>query len=533
MASVGLLFFAACLNAANIMMVRGSQRAQEFAVRTALGAGRSRLFRQLLVEAVALAALACGLALLMTHWASRLVPVLSPVDFPRLDEVSVDLNVVLFTAALGIVAAVAFAGFPAMQMLSSRRNPALSAAAGVAAASRGQRVRKLVVVAQVALALVLLVGAGLLSRSFLNLLAADPGFSRSNVVATELHVWNRFPKPEQQSQFFKDLLARIAALPGVHAAGAASALPFIGEPSIEIDTVYRMEGTAGPPVQAYLTMATPDYFRAMGIPLIEGRVFTEQDAARNDPVALITEGIARRHWGSRSAVGKRIRVQDDDRNPVGDQMFEMTVAGVVGDVQHDSLAGERRDEIFVPLEQRPFGSMMLVARGSGDPSIIANSIRGEALALNPLQSFGAIATIQDLVGRTLVTPRFYLILIGAFALTALALAVAGIYGVVSLSTVQRTREIGLRISLGAVTADILALILRQGLALVASGVVIGLVASFALSRFLSTLLFRVTPTDAATFAGVSLLLIAVGALACYLPARRATKIDPVIAMRVE
>jgi putative ABC transport system permease protein len=533
--SVALLFIAACLNLANLMLVNGSQRSLEFAVRNVLGAGRGRLLRQLLVEAVALSALGTGLGFLGAKQALQFVPGLNPGTFPRLDEVSIDINVMMFTFCLGVVAAAALGGATVAQMFSAGCSPAIHAGFGVAGASIGKRLRQSIVVAQVALAFVLLTGAGLLTRSFINLLSEDPGFLRENVLAIELHIWDRFPAPEQQTQFFLDLMERAAGRPGVQAVGAASALPFIGEGSIEIDTAYQAnaDGDHSALPQAFLTMVTPDYFRAMGIPLMEGRVFTDHDGPDRAPVALITEGLARRHWQNESPVGKPIKVRDDDRNPEGDQMVEMEVVGVVGDVVHSSLTAERRDEIFVPLQQRPFGSMMLVVRASSDPSQIVESIRSEIFTLNPLQSLGTTASIQQLIGRTLVAPRFYVVLIGVFAVTALILAIVGIYGVISLSTVQRTREIGVRISLGAVSGDILALVLRQGLLIVVFGISLGFVIAFAVSRFLDSLLFKVTPTDAVTYLGVSALLFVVAAIACYLPARRAARVDPVTALRFE
>lgn len=535
MFSVTVLLVVACLNVATFMLVRGSQRMQEFAVRMALGAGRWRLFRQLLVEAATIAFVGCAIGLVVSRWTSTLVPRFSPVDFPRLDEVSIDLNVVLFTVGIAIVSSLVFAAVPAVQVLSSRRNLAALGRFGVSVSSVGLRVRQAIVVAQVALALVLLVGAGLLTRSLINLMTVDPGFSRHNILATDLQIWSRFPQPADQTQFFKDLTERISVIPGVQAAGAASALPFIGEPSIDIPTMYRVDDSTDRTLtpQAFLTMVTPDYFRAMTIPLIEGRFFTDQDGPAAAPVAVVTEGIARKHWKNGSPIGRRISVRDNDRNPSGDQMFTMEIVGVVGDVQHTSLDSPRRDEIFVPHQQRPFGSLTVVTRTEFDPASIADVVRAEVLKLNPRQSIGIVATVQDLIGRTLVTPRFYLILIGAFAAAALLLAVIGMYGVISLSTIQRTREIGVRISLGALSTDILSLILRQGLTLTGAGIMFGLVASLAVSRFLDTLLFRVGTTDAITLAGVSSLLCAVATLACYLPARRATRIDPVAALRFE
>ena len=535
MFSTTVLLLVACLNVTNFMLVRGSHRVQEFAVRTALGAGLGRLFRPLLVEGVTVAVVGCGLGLLASHWMNRLVPRLSPVDFPRLDEVAIDLNVILFTVGIAFIASIVFATVPAVQIMSSRRTAPLHSMFRVSVSSVGLRLRQVIVVAQVALALILLVGAGLLTRSFMNLMTVDPGFSRQNILATELVIWSRFPQPDQQAQFFRELMERISAAPGVQAAGAASALPFIGEASIEIETRYRVDDSADrtSTPQAFLTMVTPNYFQAMAIPLVEGRFFTDQDGPATRPVALITEGIARRHWHDVSPIGRRISVRDDDRNPDGDQMFTMEVVGVVGDVQHTSLDGPRRAEIFVPHQQRPFGSLMVVTRTASDPAPIADVVRAEVRKLNPVQSLGVVATVQDLIGRTLVTPRFYLILLGAFAGSALALAVVGIYGVVSLATIQRTREIGVRISLGALSTHILGLILRQGLTLASVGIVFGLIGAFAVSRFLSTLLFHVGTTDAITFAGVSLLLLTVAIVACYVPARRATRIDPVAALRFE
>jgi putative ABC transport system permease protein len=508
-----------------------AERQKEFAIRSALGATRARLARQSFTESLVLAIAGGLLGILLASWGTDLILALSPGNLPRMNSVTMDGRVLGFVLGISVFTAIAFGLFPSIQFSKPDLNQSLKEGGrGGAAGFARPRVRNTLVVSEIALALVLLVSAGLLVRSFVRLLQVDPGFSRDKVLTLEVHVWSRYRAPQQQAAFFDETTQRIAALPGVEAAGAISALPF-HENSIDIDGSFAIEGQPAPPPgqepQAYQTLVTPDYFKAMSIPILRGRPFTRFDNKDSAAVALINETMARRYLPGEEPVGKRITQR------FRGQVTTSEIVGVVGDVRHAGLDSDPRPEIFMPHLQSPYGSMTYVVRAAGDPASILAAVKNEVWAVNKQQPFASVSTLERLVSRTLAERRFNLLLLGAFALMALALASVGIYGVISFSTSRRTHEIGIRMALGANPASVLRLVLGEGLTLTALGLGIGWAAALALTRILSSMLFGVSATDLLTFVAVSMVLLIVALIACYIPARRATRVDPMIALRYE
>ena len=529
LAAVGFVLLIACSNVACLMLMRGSQREQEFAVRAAVGAGRTRLVRQLGVESMMLAGLGGGLGTLLAIWIQRLLPHMSPSDFPRIEYVRLDMNVMLFTALVSIAAAL-ISGLAPLARLFTKDTSSMLKEGRRAFTSGGfsRRLGGALVVSEIALALVLLIGAGLLGRSFMNLLSVDPGFVSNDALTLEMHFWDSYPAPEQQTSYLTEVLTRMRALPGVLEAGAASVLPFHGSSS-EMERVFTTMDERGV-AEAHgtdVTIATVGYFEAMGIRVLDGRVFTRFDGAESPPVVVVTESAARRYWGDGDFIGSDIRMDDDG--------VETThqVIGVVADARHTGLDGSPRAEIFLPHRQNPFGSMIVVVRTETDPLPIAESLQQQVWNLNPNQVISSVAPLDQLVDGTVITRRFYLQLVGLFAVTALLLAAVGIYGVVTFSTVQKIPELGVRIAFGARSVDIIRMVVSQAFALTATGVLLGLGLSLALTRFIDGLLFDLSPTDPLTFGVVAVTLSLTAMLACYRPARRATAVDPAVALRTE
>ncbi|HEY9282790.1 MAG TPA: ABC transporter permease, partial [Pyrinomonadaceae bacterium] len=529
LAAVGLVLLVACANVANLLLARGMERRREFAVRSALGAARSRLVRQLLTESfvLALAGGACGV--LLSRWLLDLILAFTPEGLLGVGRLGLDWRVASFAAGATALTAVLFGLLPSLQFSKPDLAGALKESQRTAAGGGpGQRVRHALVVAEIATALVLLVGAGLLVRSFVELLRVDPGFAAGRIAALEVHVWGRYRTPEQRRNFFNEATARLRALPGVEGAGAVSSLPFI---KMDSNMPFDVEGRPAPPAgegpSAYAITATADYFGAMDIPLREGRLFSPADREDTTPVVLVNETMARRHWPGGSPVGQRISFGE------GEERTTFEIVGVVGDVRHDGLDSRPRSEFFLTHAQDASGSMLFVVRAQGDPQMILQAAKREIWAVNKDIPFSRAVTMNQLVSKSLGERRFTLLLLSSFAALALLLAAVGIYGLVSFTTGQRTHEIGVRVALGARPRDITGMILKQGLWLALAGVGAGLVAALALTRFLRQMLFGVSATDPATFALPALLLCCVALIACYVPARRATKVDPLVALRAE
>jgi putative ABC transport system permease protein len=529
--AVGFVLLIACANVANLLLVRGAERQREFAIRSALGAARLRLVRQMFTESIVLA-LAGGFGgILLAWWVTDLILALSPGNLPRMGDIGIDVRVLGFALGVSVLTALVSGLLPSLQFSKPDLNQTLKdGGRGGTAGFARLRVRNILVVSEIALALVLLMSAGLLVRSFARLLQVDPGFAQDKVIALEVHVWSRYRTPQQQAVFFDETTQRIRALPGVEAAGAVSALPF-HENSIDIDGSFTIEGNPAPaPGQeplAYQTIVTPEYFKALGIPILRGRFFTRFDNKETAAVALINETMARRYFAGEEPVGKRITQR------FRGEAITSEIIGIVGDVRHTGLDSSPRPEMFMPHLQTPYGSMTYVVRTASDPATLVAAVKNEVWAVSKDQPFSSVSTIEQLVSRTLAERRFNLLLLGSFALIALVLASVGIYGLMSFSTSQRTHEIGIRMALGASHREVLRLVFREGVALTAMGLAIGWLAAFALTRILSSMLFGVSAMDPLTFIAVSTILATVALIACYIPARRATKVDPMVALRYE
>lgn len=529
LAAVGLVLLVACANVANLLLARGAERERELAVRSALGAGRRRLLALLLSEAVLLALLGGAGGALLAVWGVDAVQALSPGDVPRLETVSVDLRVLGFALALTSLTAVAFGLAPALTL----SRPELREGLREGASSDGIRHRRLrggLVAAQMALALTLLVGAGLLLRSFVTLLRTDPGFRTEGVLALQVFAWDGRPTDEERAAFFDGTLERIRALPGVTAAGAVSAAPFLkADMAIRVPLEVRgMDAApAGEEPAAYVSHATPGVFRAASIPLVAGRAFSDRDRPGSPPVALVNETLARREWGAGSPLGARIRLGEEGEGR------EAEVVGVVGDVKHTGLDTEPRPEVFLPQAQTGYASMTYLVRVRGDPASRLEAVQREIWEVDPALSFYQAATLEGLVRESVAGRRFRLFLLAAFAALALVMAAVGLYGVVRHSVGRRRRELGIRLALGADRRRLVRRVVGQAMrpALVGAGV--GLVAALAASRALQGLLYGIAPRDAATLIGASAVLLGTALVASWLPARRASRLDPVRALREE
>jgi putative ABC transport system permease protein len=515
-----------CANVASLLLARGIERGREFAIRSALGAGRARLIRQVVAESLLLSIVAASLGLMLAHWTIRAIVAVAPAGLLRLQEAAIDGRVLAVAGGLTLLTALVVGLLPAVQF-SRHGGDALRERQSDPV--RGS-LRRGLVAAEVAVALVLLAGAGLLVRSFERLLAVDPGFRGEGVVMAQVFAWDRHAAPERARAFFASAIDGMRTLPGVQAAGAVSAMPFALS-NINIRSALEVVGrpTAGESEQrgTYVTIATPGYFSAMSIPLREGRLLEDRDSETAPVVAVISEALRRREWPDESPVGRRIRVSWQGR-PV-----EAEVVGVVSQIRHEGLDTAPRSEVFLPLQQFPFLSMTFVVRGSGDPAALIDRVKERVWTVDPLQSIYDTAAVDRLVHSSLVRQRFSMSVLSAFALLALVLCAGGIYGIISFTTTQRTREIGVRMALGADGPAIRRMVLRESGLVILVGLAAGVAGALGTSRFLRTMLFEIRPSDPLTIAGVSLLLALVGFAACYGPARRATRVDPMIAMRSE
>jgi predicted permease len=520
----------ACVNVANLMLVRASTREREIAVRAALGAGQGRIIRQLLTESLLIAVLGGLSGLLLAKLAINSLIAIGPEQIPRLQSISIDVRILIFTLALTLLTGLLFGMAPAFQNLKLNLSEMLKE--GGRSASTGKRQRRLrdaLVIAEVGLALVLLIGAGLLLRSFWKLQQTDPGFKPEGVLTMSLSLpWARYQKPELIAGFYQQLTERVLALPGVRSAGSSSDLPWTG---YDENNSFTIEGKSFPPDQspsARYHFATPNYFRTIGTPLIAGRDFGPGDTSKAPKVILINQSMARQYWPGENAVGKRISFSDQPK-----EEDWLTIAGVVGDVKDYPNSAEAVPAFYWPHSQQPTREMFLAIRTDTDPLSLVESVRGEIRALDKDLPVADVRDLETIAVAAVAGQRFTLLLVGLFALTALTLATIGIYGVMSYLVAQRTHEIGIRLALGAQARDVLKIVVKQGMSLAVIGAGMGLIAAAALTRLMASLLFGVNPTDPLTFIAISALLVAVALLACYLPARRATKVDPLVALRYE
>ena len=531
--AVVFVLLIACVNVANLMLARYARREQEFAVRAAVGGGPGRLLRQLLTESVVIAALGGLGGLVATAYALDLLVALMPADVPRLAQIAVNQRLLGFTAGLVVLTALGFGCAPAVRILRQDVNGPLTRGHRTGDTPAQQRLRRTLVAAEVALALVLLVGAGLLMQSFVRLVNVDLGFAPRNTAALQVFHYGE-GGTEATPNFFRETLASIRALPGVTAAGAVSAFP-LGLADLTAQSPLTLHDRQPPPPgeepSTAVSMATPGYLDTMQIPLRAGRWFDERDDAEGPAVAVINETLARQHWPDGDPLARRVSVQLSGQPFVG--TFEAEIVGVVGTVRPRGFDSPPRPEVFVSHAQAPSGAMTYVVRTVGDPAASIPAIQSVVWDAAPYLAFYSVATVEQLLADTLAARRFTTLLLALFGAAALALAGLGIYGVIAVATSQRTREIGLRLAMGAEPRHVVWMVVRGAVGLAATGVAVGLLASLLFSQTLTSLLFDVAPFDAATLAGVSLLLLAVAAAAAWSPARRASRVDPLVALRTE
>ena len=526
--TVGLVLVIACVNVANLLLERGVSRQREMNVRLALGASRWRIARQLVTESLMLALAGGAMGSLLAMWGTELIVSLSPEGITRITETSLDLRVLVFTALVSVLTGVVFGLAPALGVSRVGLAEALKEGGRSGSGVRSGRPRNLLVVAEVALALVLLVGAGLLVRTLIRLQNVPLGFDPRNVL-TMIVAKSPGGGHEQTGEFFRQLTERIKALPGVVNASVTWQLPLSGASASASVNIEGRPDDPGFIPTGVIHSAGPGYFRTMGIPLLKGRDFTGHDDMKSPPVIIVNETLAKRFFPDSDALGKRIL---PGYNATGNYKMR-EIVGVVGDVKHTGLRGDAVPEFYYAQAQMPVPSLTLVVRTTGDPHALVSSIRKEVQAMDANAPVYGVVTAEEYLSRSLASTRFNMTLLAAFAAVALLLTAVGLYGVISFSVSQSTHEIGIRIALGAQTSDVLKLIIGQGMVLTFAGVAAGLAAAYWMTRLMSSLLFGVRATDSVTFAGVSLLVFAVAALACYVPARRASKVDPVVALRYE
>jgi len=525
-AAVGFLLLIVCANVANLVLARVSARRAEIALRAALGAGRVRLVRQILAESALLAAAGCVLGLFAAWAVVRLVHTLPAGSLPRMEDVRLDAGVLGFALAISVLTAIAFGLIPGIQAARSGLRDTMNAFASSTRRSSTRLLNALVVV-EVALALTLLVGAGLMMRSFSQLMRVAPGFEPRSLLAVQIYLPQaKYKTGLDRSRFYMESVRRIAALPGVQSAAAVSALPMYPV-GIDFALPFTIEGRPAPgngeEPRADIRIATPRYFETMKMPVIRGRTIDERDRQGAPGAMVINETMARRYFTGEDPIGRVVR------NPHG----RAEVVGIVGDVKHYGLDREPRAELFMPAWQNPLNGMAIVVRTASDPQQFVDSIRRVVQGIDAEQPIFAASTMVDVVMRSVFLPRVSMLLLGVFAASALLLALVGIYGVVSYAVAERTRELGVRMALGADAAATLQLVMGRSMLLVGCGTACGLIVSFALTRALSKLLYGVSPLDPVVFVTVSALLAITGLVASFIPARRATTVDPIVALRVE
>ncbi|MBA3806531.1 MAG: ABC transporter permease [Acidobacteria bacterium] len=528
MAVVGLVLLIACANVANLLLARATARRKEIAVRLALGAGRGRLIRQLLTESVLLSLLSGALGFLLALWLTDLIAALKPpVAAPIALDLSLDARVLVFTLGISLLTGLLFGLAPALQASKPDLVTALKDEGGSLAASyRRSRLRGSFVVIQVALSLVLLICASLFLRSLRHANAIDPGFDPRNVLTMSFDLGSQGYKKEQGQLFYQQLLERAQSTLGVQSASLASEVPLGLGGSRRGIAIEGHERQPGEDMEFHYTVAGPNYFRAMGIPLVRGRDFSPEDRAGAPGVAIVNETMGRRFWPGQDPLGKRVSVN-------GSEGPYLEIVGVVKDGKYVTLGEEPLPFFSIPFLQNYESSMTLLVRGTGDPKALIPILRGEVQALDKSVPVTGVKTMTEQVSLSLLPARIASTLLSIFGLLALLLAAVGIYGVISYAVSQRTREIGIRMALGARTSDVLKLVVGQGLMLALIGVSVGLVTAFALTRFLASLLYGISATDLLTFTVVPVLWLVVALIASYVPARRATKVDPMVALRYE
>lgn len=524
-AAVAVVLLIACANVASLLLSRALARRREVAVRTALGARRSVIIRQLLTESILLSLVSGGLGVLLGWAATRALVTLSASQLPLGMPITMDLRVLLFALVVSVITGIGFGIFPALQLSRSDLNTTLREEGPSTSTGRERaKMRSFLVVGQVALSLVLLIGAGLLLRSFARLLRVDPGFDPHNVLTMNISLPTvKYARPDQQVAFFDDVLRRVSALPGVRKAAISATLPL----SWKRVTPMLPEGQPNVPLGQRpfidIEAVSPHWFDTLRVPLRNGRWFTDADNAQAPKVLVVNETFARRFWPNQNPLGKRVLI--------GRSTEAAEVVGIAGDIKNKGLAEETQAQVYIPFPQLAWGNMNLLVRTDVLPQSMAAVIRKEISAVDPDQPVTSIQTVDELMDSSRSQPRFTMMLLAVFSLAALALAVIGIYGVLAYSVAQRRHEVAIRLALGAERRDILRLVVRQGLLLSLAGVVAGLLAAFLMTRLMSSLLYEVSTRDLTTFALAPFLFVSIALVASYLPARRATKVNPVEALR--
>lgn len=531
MGAVGLVLLIACANVANLMLMRAAAREREMAIRSALGAGSRRIVRQLLTESVLVSLLGGALGLMLAIWATSALRAIEGAPIPRLGESDVDGWVVAFTLVISLVTGLIFGLAPALRLIHGKLRDSLREGARDSSAGIGvHQLRGTLVLAEVALALVLLVAAGLLIRSFDKLSQVNPGFDSHSVISARLVLPRvRYAEEARQLAFYDQVVQNVRAMPGVRSVALTSDAPLNGGGDyLSFGIAGRPPASVGTVQDAEVLVTSPEYFGTLRIPLRSGRIFTAQDDARATNVAVINTAMAQRYWPGGDPIGARVTLGDP-----ADSSSWMTIVGVVGDVRQNALNDEPYPQLFLPLAQAPQRAMLLIARTSGSPTALSGPIRQAVSTIDPDLPVSDIRTLDERLELSVSQPRVSMVLVGIFAMLALVLAAVGIYGVLSYTVTQRTRELGIRMALGAEPSSVMRLVVGQAMVPALIGVLIGLAGAWGATRLMSTLLFGVSATDPVTFSAVALFLLAVALLASWVPARRATRVDPLIALRTE
>jgi putative ABC transport system permease protein len=528
MAAVAFVLLIACANIGGLLVARSAARAREFAVRVALGASRARLARQLVVESLAVAALGGSLGTGLAALSVAALRRTEVVAVPRLDEIAMDTRVLAATVGITALTGLLFGTVPALHI--SRWTGGALTPRGASSGRDERRVQSALTVWQVAFALVLLVGAGLMVRTLMRLQEVDPGFQARGILAVDLTLSDaRYPKNEDAARFYRSVVETVAALPGVQRAALVSDLPLsggAGHYSIGFQIAGAPARRAGEEDFAYLRWVTPEYFNAIGVPLLSGRLFTEGDAIGEPPVAIINAAMAARHFPNQDPIGRELVIRSGDSDP-------RRIVGVVADLHQTTLTDAPAPQMYTPFYQAPAGWGTLLIKTAGDPRLFSSAVQRAVRGVDPQQPIFNVRTLEDAVDASIAPQKLTMRVLVAFAFAALALVALGIYGVVAFQVTRRTREIAVRLALGARPADVLWIVARRGLAPVALGMLLGLGGAVALTRSLRGLLFEVEPLDALSFSAAASLLVAVTLLACLLPARRALRTEPAVALTNE
>jgi putative ABC transport system permease protein len=528
--AVGLVLLIACANVANLLLVRAAARQREVCVRFALGAPRSALIAQMMVESLVLSALAGAAGLVVAWWTLQALLTMMPSTLPGLAQAGLDWRTAAFTGALSLATGLAFGIFPAMHC--TRHDPALGlreGSRGTVGGRRAQRTRNTLVVVEVALAAMLLIGSVLLVQTFVRVSRVETGFRSEGILTMEIALPKTAYTPSASAAFFETLLARLSALPGVEDGGVTSGVPLSGRENLALVTIEgRPRAEPGQEIISDYRVVSPGYFRVLGIPLVDGSPLPDEPRPDGPRLILINERMARAWWPGQSPLGRRLKIASYDQDAPWH-----TVTGVVGDTRYTALESALRPQVYVHHLQEPHEQMAVVLRSAGDPAALAAPARAAVAAIDRNQPVARVRTMQDVVNTSVAGRRFHMSLVGVFAALAVLLSVVGLYAVVSFSVAERSQEMGLRLALGAKPSNLMALVLTEGLTLVGAGIVLGVGAAFLLTGLLQTQLFGVSARDSATFVVAPAILFAAGVLGCLAPARRAMRVDPAIALRAD